>query len=378
MRARTNPLLGAVASLFLCATGCAGLTLTSVQNTAEKPSNVAIYFRVEAHDGEPIAGMTADQFSIYEDDQLVSKYESQQTILNPEVTATHYTLLLVDMSGSVADSEDRPQVVEAVRVFTEKVEANNRVGIYAFDGEAELHRIVGFTKSADSADARAGSLDAFAPKDPSTNLNGAVVAGLEELDTALAEATTPLRIGTLVVFTDGTDRAARVDRETMLEAVRDSEHDVFAIGLGAEISEDELANIGKSGTSLATDRKNVVDAFDAIGSKIAAMTRSYYLLSYCSPARAQEHEVRIEADAKRKNDKNKEEELHGELVSSFDAAGFEAGCDPNRAPTFDLSLGDGAADGDDTGGKAEASGKVEAKAGAKAGAKPEPKADKGE
>jgi hypothetical protein len=48
--------------------------------------------------------MTVEQFEIYEDNELVSVYESKQTILNPEVAASHYTLLLVDMSGSVADS----------------------------------------------------------------------------------------------------------------------------------------------------------------------------------------------------------------------------------------------------------------------------------
>jgi hypothetical protein len=354
--------------LLALASGCAGLNLTSVQNTAEKPSNVAIYFKVETNDGDPVAGMTAEQFEIYEDDQLVSVYESQQTILNPEVTATHYTLLLVDMSGSVAESDDRSQVVEAARVFTEKVETNNRVGIYAFDGEAELHKIVGFTKSANSADARAGSLDGFSPKDTSTNLNGAIVAGLEELDAALEDAETPLRIGTLVVFTDGTDRAARVDTSTMLEAVHDSPHDVFAIGLGAELSEDDLEDIGKSGTSMAHERGNVVEAFEAIGTKIEAMTRSYYLLSYCSPARAQEHEVRIEAATTIKDEKGKDEEYTGELESWFDAEGFEAGCDPNKAPTFDVSLGEhagGDGDGDaraSAKGNGKGKGKLEGKA----------------
>ena len=47
-------------------------------------------------------------FHIYEDGQPVSVLESKQTILQPEVAAIHYTLLLVDMSGSVVDSGDMP------------------------------------------------------------------------------------------------------------------------------------------------------------------------------------------------------------------------------------------------------------------------------
>jgi hypothetical protein len=101
--------LAAAATLagLVTLSGC-GLTITRVQTAADKPSNVAVYFKVEDAKGEPVGGMTAEQFEIYEDDELVSVHESKQTILNPEVAASHYTLLLVDMSGSVTESEDVP------------------------------------------------------------------------------------------------------------------------------------------------------------------------------------------------------------------------------------------------------------------------------
>ena len=93
-----------VFACVLLLSGCAGkggLTLTTVQESSQKPSNVALYFRVDTEDGDPLPGLESEQFNIYEDDKLVSTYESKQTILNPEVAAAHYTLLLVDMSGSV-------------------------------------------------------------------------------------------------------------------------------------------------------------------------------------------------------------------------------------------------------------------------------------
>ena len=98
-------LLGpALAFSALCAGCSSGLKLTAVKSTQNRPSNVAVYFKVQASSGDPIGGLTAEQFRIYEDDALVSQYESKQTILNPEVAASHYTLLLVDMSGSVSGS----------------------------------------------------------------------------------------------------------------------------------------------------------------------------------------------------------------------------------------------------------------------------------
>ena len=79
----------------------------------------------------------------------------------------------------------------------------------------------------------------------------AVERALGELDAALEKEELPLRFGTLVVFTDGTDRAARVPQQEMLDAVNNSNYSVFAIGLGAEIDEEELDGIGRDGTAKA-------------------------------------------------------------------------------------------------------------------------------
>ena len=352
-------LLGLASALVvpaLLTAGC-GLKITRIQTAADKPSNVAVYFKVEDGSGEPVGGMTAEQFEIYEDGELVSVYESQQTILNPEVAASHYTLLLVDMSGSVAESDDFPMISEAATLFTSEVEKNNKVAIYAFDGSEEIHKISDFTGSAGGAQSKANSLSGFSPKDPSTNLNGAIVQGLEILDEGLEKAENPLRIGTLVVFTDGTDRAARVPEDAMLDAVGDTPYDIFAIGLGEELSEKDLQKIGKSGTALAHDSTEISAAFETIGQRIEKLTRSYYLLSYCSPARAQTHTVTVTG---KHTPEGKKKEVTGSLETEFDAEGFDKGCDPNQKPKFDITKGDMVADDADGGGK-------KAKASAKAG-----------
>lgn len=343
-----------VAGLSLL-TGCSSsLKLTPVRSTSEKPSNVAVYFKVETSDGRPVGGLTADQFRIYEDGQLVSQFESKQTILNPEVAASHYTLLLVDMSGSISESGSASTLVEAATTFTEKVEKYQKVGVYAFDGSAELHPVAPFTNSSGSVTASIKSLESFKAKDPSTNLNGAIIKGLEELDAALSRAEHPMRFGTLVVFTDGTDRAARVSQRDMQEAIDKTPYDVFAIGLGAEMSEEKLGKVGKDGTAMAQDKNSVVQAFDKIAKRIEDLTKSYYLLSYCSPSRAGKHEVRIEAV---KPASDNEAERKGHLDSEFDATGFDTGCDPNRPPKFDISSGDAAGDQSNPRGRSGTSGR---------------------
>lgn len=323
--------------------GCGGgLKLTHIRSAYKKPSNVAVYFKVEKADGTPIGGLTADHFVIYEDGKAVSQYESQQTIINPEAAASHYTLLLVDMSGSISESGESSTVVDAATAFTERVEKSQKVAVYAFDGSEDLHPIAPFTNSAGSATAAVKRLESFKAKDPSTNLHGAIVKGLEVLDEALSKAEHPMRFGTLVVFTDGTDRASRVSASDMRHAIGDTDYDVFAIGLGAEMSEDELADIGKNGTAMAVDRGSVVHAFDTIAQRIEDLTKSYYLLSYCSPARAGKHEVRIEAVVK-----EEDRERKGSVESEFDATGFKTGCDSSKPPDFDITSGDAAAQDDE-------------------------------
>lgn len=329
--------LAAWLTLFALAFGCSQLTVTRINSAEARPNNVWVFFTVQ--DGEqPVAGLGADDFEIYEDDRLVSPFESKQVIQNPEVAAVMYTLLLLDMSGSVTESGHADALVDAARLFIEKVEQSQKVGVYAFDGEADIKSVVRFTEATASVEGGLEGLRTYQPKDPSTNLHGAVVRGLEELARALQQDKRPLKFGTLVVFSDGTDRAARVSREEVLEALAREEYadfEVYTIGVGAEIEEKALAELGRDGAELASDPASVSAAFDRVAKRINDQSRRFYLLSYCTPARKGSHDVRIEASTR---DANGRKRGKGSLSYAFDADRFgpPPGCDPERAPTFRL------------------------------------------
>lgn len=299
-----------------------------VDSAHRKPSNVAVYFSVDTSKGEPMGGLEAENFEIYEDGSLVSLHESKQTIVNPELAAAHYTLLLVDMSGSVSETDQVPLIAEASREFVNELQRQQRVAVFAFDGSAKLYKIQDFA-AGKRTERTLRRLKNFTTKDPSTNLHGAVVSALKELDKALDKAKEPLRFGTLVVFTDGTDRAARVSAYDADRAIANSELDIFAIGVGAEIDEGTLGRIGVNGYVLAQDSEALTLAFRTIGERVAAYTRRYYLLSYCSPARAGRHEVTIKVNGP-------EPHSPGKLQYSFDATGFGPRCNPKRPPPFDI------------------------------------------
>jgi hypothetical protein len=220
------------------------------------------------------------------------------------------------------------RIVAASNEFITRVQKYQRVAVYAFDGSKTLYEITPFTTSGDQTLQGVSALQTFRTRDPSTNLNGAVTLALDELDKGLSHATAPLRFGTLVVFTDGTDRAARVPLQQMVDAVEGSEHSVYAIGVGREIDDSTLARIGKSGYIRVEDSAALGNAFTQIGERIVGYTRRYYLLSYCSPSRAGKHKVTVEAVTKKGK---------GRLDYEFNAAGFGPECDPNRPPPFDTS-----------------------------------------
>src|SRR4051812_48193099 len=320
--------LFALAPLLLLGTGCLHLGL--VDASVKKPSNVAVYFNVTDNKHVGVPNLTAEQFHIYEDGKIVSPFESKQTILNPEVAAVQYTLLLMDMSGSVTNSGQAPVLADAAAGFSERVGKTQEVAIYAFDGAKEIHPIVGFTTGGGSVAGGINALRNYKPRDPSTNLNGAVIEALAVLSKQMERAQQPLRFGTLVVFTDGTDHAHRVSREDLMKALDDAgeQISVFVIGVGAEIDASELRAIGRSGAVLSKNPAEVKASFDKIAEQVEAYTKSFYLFSYCSPARAGEHDVRIEAAPK---DHGK-----GSLEYHFNANGFQPNCDPNQKPTFDV------------------------------------------
>lgn len=317
----------AIPTLLLVASvcgGCTSLKLGLVDSSVRKPSNVAIYFTVDTSRGDPVPDLTPQDFRIYEDGAPVSTLESKQTILQPEVAAVHYTLLLVDMSGSVVESTDVPHLLAAASTFAERVGPYQKVAVYAFDGSPHLAPIAGF-----GADVQAGirALGTFRPRDPSTNLNGAIVESIKVLDRQMEHASVPLRFGTLVVFTDGTDRAHRVSNDDLHKALEGTDLDVFAIAVGDEIDESEIRRVGRSGSFTSKKREDIARGFDEIAARIEGYSKRYYLLSYCSPSRAGKHDVEVEANKDGKS---------GRLRYQFDASGFAPNCDPNTKPAFNV------------------------------------------
>jgi hypothetical protein len=297
----------------------------AVATSFQKPSNVAAYVAVT--DGtEPVTELQLENFKIYENEQLLSSEDSHQTLLAPELAAYHHTVLLVDMSGEQGSDEG---LARAVSSFVETVRRTQAVSVFVFDGSQSLRFLADYGKSAEGAPADARALAKMGSSDASRNLNGAVLSGLKELDTRLAQQRRAVKVGTLVVFTRGADLAGRISGVDVEKALDETTDNVLAVSI-AEQAGHALGDIGKSGTVKAQNADSVGIAFEEAATKTRAVYDKYYLLAYCSPARNGIRRLKVEVAYR----DVKGNEKHGSFSQDFDSSGFGPGCNPESVPRF--------------------------------------------
>lgn len=301
-----------------------------IESKAEMPAKVRLFFKIDLGDENLFQTLQPTDFEIYEDASLISRLESQAQIQREEGEFLFASILLLDLSGSVLRDTELPNVKNAAVSFINSVMplesditfGSKEMAVYWFDGEEEVHLLVPFTSDKTALAEGINSIDESISEDTSTNLNGAVVQGLSIMNSRLTEARLDPNIsaaGSLVIFTDGTDQASRVTTREAQNAVRNSGNDnaVFTIGLGDEIDEDILKDIGRDGFVLAENSFDLNSSFLAVAQKVESESKSFYVLEYCSPKRSGDHTIQLRANY---------ENSFGSFTTKFDADGFVGGC----------------------------------------------------
>jgi hypothetical protein len=314
--------------------GCmlGGLHVDQVATSSQKPSNVAVYMAISKGDDAAL-GLTEKNFRISEDGTELTAEQTRQTLLPRDDAAVHRALLLLDMSGPVTEGDTRHQIAMAAARFAAKAHVTEPLTIYAFDGGPSIRLISEIPQGVEDV-AELPQLESYAPADTSSNLNSAIIESLAQLDARLMTAQKPIRIGTLVVFARGPDLAGRVADSKLSEALDGSKHLIFAITL-KDVQGFHAGRVGRTGTFEAEGMPSLLNTFDKAGEKVANTVAAYYLLSYCSPARAGQRNVLIRVTTTDAEGK----ELSGGTSTEIDAGGFASGCDPQQKPRFVTQAG---------------------------------------
>lgn len=323
-------------------TGCSlfnHLEVKSLAVSAEKPSNVAVYLSVDNGD-DPVTGLTEKDFHIFENGQPIDPAQSGETLLDRASVSVYRTVLLVDMSNAT----HRDALAHAASGFVANVRRTQAVTVFAFDGGTDIRLAgefprLGGTDDAPTTDVVPG-LASFATHDPSRDLNSAILSALDQLDARLMTVKKPVRVGTLVVYTEGPDLAGRTSNEKLDEALSKTEHQVVAVGLGDDTGDFRLKSVGRNGVLRAPSADALGPTFSDAGTRVSTAYDKYYLVSYCSPARAGKRALRVEVQTADKDGN----EVKGSIDGEFDATGFGPGCDPKTIPRFVIHASSGDTD----------------------------------
>ncbi len=300
------------------------------------PGKISILFKVSDTQGNPISGLTADQFTIYEqgrnDDcfNTISSSESLARISPNSQVFSNNTLLVLDLSNSVLQGsleELKTASTSFVNNVMPEVETESfKMAIYWFDGEDVLHLLNPLTSSTAELTAAIDGITSDISNDPSTDLYGAVIKSANIAEDLIDEANSiqgsPIVAASVVLFTDGTDQASRFTEESALNAVNNANPNIsfFTIGLGAEIDQEVLGDIGKTSSVVASNAAELETTFNQISARVSEQANSFYLFEYCTPKRDGSGENNLVIQLTNGA-------LQGAVQTKFDAEGFTGGCE---------------------------------------------------
>lgn len=322
--------VGVAVLSFLVLAGCGDslgpqdspLVIEILGTETEPPAKVLVTFHVSRENGEPVPNLPVDAFEILDNGQSDSGFESSKAFQPKPGRFQTSVALLLDMSGSITGSDALPSLKTAAGAFVDKaLDASGvAVGVWWFDGGADLVQLMDFSDDAAAIKSAIDGLTSAVTRDNSTNLNGAIQLGVGVVEQRMQDGAAGgvNQAGALVIFTDGTDQASRVPASAALTAVDESNVSVYSIGLRGEIDESFLASVGRSGSAFADNSESLLAEFSGIGGQIEDMANSFYVLAYCSPRRAgvsNQLTIRV-----------RHQERQAEATTTYPAVNFTGGC----------------------------------------------------
>ena len=151
--------------------------MTKIAASTQKPGNIALFLDVRDK-GRPVANLEEKDFRVFEDGKLVPAKKAKRALLEPDVLSVHFTYVLIDLSGPIADSEYLAELAATVGKFSQNLAENHTIAVSAFDGNDEVAPFLGFGAGAEQLKKLADGLAKFRPRNRSSNLYGAVYQGL--------------------------------------------------------------------------------------------------------------------------------------------------------------------------------------------------------
>ena len=260
---------------------------------------LAVAFNLETCAGTTVRpdvlGDLSQAFKVLEDDNDLGD-ESYAAVFRRNVESD--IVIAIDVSTSVATDPGLVQsMFESLDVLIDDLtpatgESKVYVQLIVFGRSVDL--ALPFTDDMTAVKQKLDELEADldnAVLDPvGTNLNGVINRAQEALNGIWADRDARsggslLSTGTLITITDGVDTSGE-DLDDL-----DPRWNLISVGVSNDIDDAELTRIGPHGSFLAPRSADRVSIFERVAQRVAEYPNRAYLLAYCSPAVANDHEV---------------------------------------------------------------------------------------
>jgi len=262
------------------AQGGGGVILNAVeaeQVPGEPLFDVTAFVTVVDAEGQPLTGLSADDFALSEDGEAVASLE-----VGPARQGASIVLVL-DTSGSMAAQGKMEAVQEAATGFVRSLAPEDRIAIVSFNQQIDILQEFSQDHTA------AASIAQLVGEEP-----GAGTCLYDAAYKAVVLTTTaPLDRRAVILLTDGVDELPdapevacsthTLDEVLALASGGTTRSPIYTIGVGSDVNEQELRRIAEvtGGTALvAPTADEIADLFEMVGQQL----KSQYALRYQSTA----------------------------------------------------------------------------------------------
>ena len=244
-------------------------------NSTDFP-RIQAYVSVSDPQGFPISGLSAENFSIFEDGEQISDFEFEQIRNNDQTLAF---VLAMDTSGSMAGTPIKDSV-EAAKTFLSNLAPQDQVALVSFATEVTIDH-----EFTDDKDLIASTLDTL-KAEGGTALYDSIVHAAD-----LLKNRSERRV--IIILTDGEDEGSQFDFNRVIDEVSRWSIPVFPIGFG-DVNETELSQMAflTGGFSqVQPDSQKLEEAF----SNVQDALREQYEFKFTSGLHAdnEEHDFKV-------------------------------------------------------------------------------------
>ena len=255
---------------------------------------IQLMVKLEDKDAIPVGGKEIQDFIIEENDVPVVPAEGMQRLSDISSDYTNFTLFCVDLSGSVQANTSSLEAIEtALELSVEEIMAvdGQQVGIAYFSDT--FHWLVPFT--ADKATLLLNvELISDINTDVSSNLHGAIVTSLDQLDLVKRASSATIKDTNLVLITDGYDQSGLVTRSEVDDRLDGDPTRIHAIGIQqGGLNEELLSAVGSAGFHILSGYSELGPVCSDIAVGISEQSGGYYLIEYITQKIDYRHGVTV-------------------------------------------------------------------------------------